>query len=635
MREAADARHPVAHARSQHQLRSLLGEVSDRVESIIGSRARMDGLVEAMLTITAGLDLDETLRTIVRTGMDLVNARYGALAVRGHNQHVGQLIDEGLSEQERAQILGDPEGHGVLGAVISDKGAALRLDDLTAHATFEGFPPGHPPMHSFLGVPVRIRDTVFGSLYLTEKSDGQPFSEEDEALVMALAAAAGIAVDNAILYEQARTRQAWIEATRDIATEFLAGTESDRVLAHVVDHARGLTGSYQAFLASVPVPDEAPGEVSELVITQWTGPDAGQDWQTVPIAGTALGDAFSRRTPLRFDDASKIDLGVDLPTTDELPGAGPALVLPLCTPDATLGVLVTIRPPGFAPYSDEMLDLTAAFCDQAALAVRLADAQRRVRELDIVADRDRIARDLHDHVIQRLFAIGLTVQATLPKAVVPEVRQRLSTTIMDLQEVVQEIRGSIFDLHASGAGSDVGLQQRLELAIRRQTADIALRATIQVSGPLSVVDAALADHAEAVVREAVSNAVRHSGADNVAIMVEVANDLVISVCDNGWGIPNHVIRSGLNNLEQRAQELGGSFFIGPAERADDEDHPGTCLRWAVPLPPDVASATGAIPVVSTTPYDLGCPPREPAAPSIALGSGYALAGGPLDSGESD
>ncbi|MEV0336319.1 GAF domain-containing sensor histidine kinase [Nocardia sp. NPDC050717] len=587
-------RYSVGRTASQQRLRALLGEVADRVEGMIGSRDRMDGLVEAMLTVTAGLDLDDTLRTIVRTAMNLVDARYGALAVRGHGQQVSQFIDEGMPEHIRDRIERLPAGHGVLGAVFAQK-APLRLDDLTEHATSVGFPAGHPPMHTFLGVPVRIRDKVFGSLYLTEKSDGQPFTEEDEVLVLALAAAAGIAVDNARLYEQARTRQAWIEATRDIATEFLAGTESDRVLAHVVDHARGLTGSHQAFLASVPVPDESPAEISELVITQWTGPDAGQDWQTVPIAGTALGDAFSRRTPLRFDDLSSATLGVEFAGA-ESPGAGPALVLPLCTPDATLGVLVTIRPPGFAPYSDEMLELTAAFCDQAALAVRLADAQRRMRELDIVADRDRIARDLHDHVIQRLFAIGLTVQATLPKAVVPEVRQRLSTVIMDLQEVVQEIRTSIFDLHASGPEHSAGLQQRLELAIRRQTADIALRATIQVSGPLSVLDPQLADHAEAVVREAVSNAVRHSGADTVAIVIEVADDLSIAVTDNGWGIPNHVIRSGLRNLEQRAQEAGGRFEIGPAKRPDADgnhpDMPGTRLRWAVPLPQDAPATDG-------------------------------------------
>ncbi|MFQ6328496.1 GAF domain-containing protein [Nocardia sp. CWNU-33] len=563
---------------SQLRLRELLSEVRERVELIIDSRDRMDGLVEAMLAVTSGLDLDETLRTIVHTATSLVDARYGALAVRGHDQQVTQFIDEGMDDETRDRIGRLPAGHGVLGVVFNQP-RPLRLDELSNHLASVGFPPHHPPMHTFLGVPVRIRDEIFGSLYLTEKAGGHPFTEDDDVLVQALAAAAGIAVDNARLYESARTRQAWIEATRDIATEFLAGTEPDLVLAHVVDHARTLTGSHQSFLASAGRADGRLGEVTELSITQWSGPSAGHDGWTVHTEGTALGEAFTRRTPLRFDDAAQVDLGAPLPDV------GPALILPLCTPDATLGALVTVRPAGSAPYPDELVELTAAFTDQAALAMQLADTQRRMRDLDILADRDRIARDLHDHVIQRLFAIGLTLQGAVPRTEAPGVRERLANVINDLQEVVQEIRTSIFDLH--GGGQSTGLQQRIEAAIRQQTADTELRATIQVTGPLSVLEAELADHAEAVVREAVTNAVRHSGGDLVAVEIGVADDLTIVVTDNGWGIPNHVIRSGLRSLEQRAEKSDGQFTIGPdIRRADDPDDrlPGTRLSWSVPLP---------------------------------------------------
>ncbi|WP_327097206.1 GAF domain-containing sensor histidine kinase [Nocardia vinacea] len=563
---------------SQLRLRELLSEVKERVELIIDSRDRMDGLVEAMLTVTSGLDLDETLRAIVHTATSLVDARYGALAVRGHEQQVTQFLDEGMDDTIRKRIGRLPAGHGVLGEVFTQP-KPLRLDELSKHPASVGFPEHHPPMHTFLGVPVRIRDEVFGSLYLTEKANGQPFTEDDDVLVQALAAAAGIAVDNARLYESARTRQAWIEATRDIATEFLAGTEPDLVLAHVVDHARTLTGSHQSFLASTAVPQLQLAAVSELVITQWSGPGSGFDGLIVDADGTALGEAFTRRTPLRFDDAALIDLGVPLHDV------GPALILPLCTPDATLGTLVTVRPVGSPPYPDELVELTNAFTDQAALAMQLAETQRRMRELDILADRDRIARDLHDHVIQRLFAIGLTLQSAVPRAEVPEVRQHLSTVINDLQEVVQEIRTSIFDLHG-GNGGGIELQQRIEDAVRQQTTDSQLRATVQVTGPLSVLEAELADHAEAVVREAVSNAVRHSGAATVSVEISVADDLTIVVTDDGWGIPNHVIRSGLRNLEQRADKSDGQFTIGPAVAGmhETEDMPGTKLSWSVPLP---------------------------------------------------
>ncbi|MGY4102632.1 sensor histidine kinase [Nocardia sp. R16R-3T] len=573
--ELGSGRYPVRGTISQLRLRELLSEVKERVELIIDSRDRMDGLVEAMLTVTSGLDLEETLRAIVHTATSLVDARYGALAVRGHDQQVIQFLDEGMDDAIRERIGRPPAGHGVLGEVFTQP-RPLRLDELSKHPASVGFPEHHPPMHTFLGVPVRIRDEIFGSLYLTEKANGQPFTEDDDVLVQALAAAAGIAVDNARLYESARTRQAWIEATRDIATEFLAGTEPDRVLAHVVDHARTLTGSHQSFLASTPVPQLELAAVAELVITQWSGPGRGFDGLTVAAEGTALGEAFTRRTPLRFDDAALIDLGVPLHDV------GPALILPLCTPEATLGTLVTVRPIGSPPYTDELVELTNGFTDQAALAMQLAETQRRMRELDILADRDRIARDLHDHVIQRLFAVGLTLQSALPRAEAPEVRQHLSTVINELQEVVQDIRTAIFDLHAGR----IELQQRIEDAVRQQTTDSPLRATVQVTGSLSVLEAELADHAEAVVREAVSNAVRHSGASTVSVQISVADDLTIVVTDDGWGIPHHVIRGGLRNLEQRAEKSDGQFTIGPAvtDIHETEAMPGTKLSWSVPLP---------------------------------------------------
>ncbi|WP_067697487.1 sensor histidine kinase [Nocardia jejuensis] len=559
---------------SQLRLRELLSEVKDRVEQIIDARDRIDGLVEAMLAVTSGLDLDQTLRTIVRVATGLVDARYGALGVRGHEEQLSQFIYHGIDEQTRVLIGDLPEGHGVLGLLLA-RPEPVRLDDLTRHPDAVGFPPHHPPMHTFLGVPVRIRGEVFGNLYLTEKSGGHPFTEDDEVLLQALAAAAGIAVDNARLYESARTRQAWIEATRDIATEFLADTDPNQVLATVVEHARELTASHLALLAVVTDPDTPPEDNSELVVVQSSGLGGLDGDPVVRTTGTAVGQALTTRTPLRFDDARHIDLG------KPIGGIGPALVLPLHTPDSTLGVLITLRPAESAPYSDELVELIAAFTDQAALAMQLAVAQRRVRELDILTDRDRIARDLHDHVIQRLFAIGLSLQGTVPRARVPEVKQRLTDTINDLQDVVEEIRTSIFDLHG-GNGHSTRLRQRIEKAIKQQTIDTKIRALMHVTGPLSVVEPGLADHAEAVVREAVSNAVRHSGADTITIDIGVADDLTIVVADNGCGITDNITPSGLTNLARRAEESGGSLAVYP-RRDQAGEGKGTKLNWSVPL----------------------------------------------------
>ena len=559
---------PLRDTLSQLRLRELLVEVQDRVEQIVQGRDRLDGLVEAMLVVTSGLELDETLRTIVHTAIELVDARYGALGVRGHDHELVEFIYEGIDQQMREQIGHLPEGRGVLGVLIDDP-KPIRLDNISHHASSVGFPPNHPPMRTFLGVPVRIRDEVFGNLYLTDKTGGQPFSEDDEVLVQALAAAAGIAIDNARLYEASKTRQSWIEATRDIGTELLSGTDPARVFRLVADECRTLSGA-ELTLVAVPVDPDAPAsEVDELVITATSGDGQAMELQPIPVDGTLIGKAFVQRVPGRFDNFELVPGETTL--------TGPALVLPLRATDAVAGVLVAVRAVGSQPFNNEQLDMMAAFADQAALAWQLASTQRQMRELSILTDRDRIARDLHDHVIQRLFAVGLALQGTIPRARVLEVQQRLTDCVDDLQEVIQEIRTAIFDLHGASYGV-TRLRQRLDEAIAQfSTSD--LRTTVQYTGPLSVVDAALADHAEAVVREAVSNAVRHADATTLTVNVAVDDDLCIDVVDDGRGIPADITGSGgLTNLRRRAEDAGGQFSV---ERLPAG---GTHLNWLAPLP---------------------------------------------------
>lgn len=555
---------PLRDTLSQLRLRELLMEVQDRVEEIVEGRDRLDGLLDAMLVVTSGLELDDTLRTIVHTAIELVDARYGALGVRGHDHELVEFIYEGIDEQTRELIGRLPEGRGVLGVLIDDP-KPIRLDNIAHHAASVGFPAEHPPMRTFLGVPVRIRDEAFGNLYLTEKANGQPFSEDDEVLVQALAAAAGIAIDNARLYQQSKNRQSWIEATRDIGTELLSGTDPARIFRLVAEVSRPLSGAASTLVAIPEDPDIPASEISELVVTATAG--EGPVPQVIPVEGTAIGQAFIQRAPGRF-------AGVDIEAGDG-PATGPALVLPLRTADAVAGVLVALRAVGAAPFSAEQFEMMAAFADQATLAWQLASTQRRMRELDVLTDRDRIARDLHDHVIQRLFAVGLALQGTIPRARSAEVQQRLTDCVDDLQSVIQEIRTAIFDLHGGQSGT-TRLRQRLDEAIA-QFASPEMRTNVQYSGPLSVIDVTLADHAEAVVREAVSNAVRHGEATTLGVFVAVQDELRIEVTDNGKGIVGEITGSGLVNLRQRADEVGGSFMVEPASGG------GTILRWSAPL----------------------------------------------------
>jgi signal transduction histidine kinase len=558
----------VRNTLSQLRLRELLAEVQDRIAQIVEGRDRLDGLVEAMLAVTSDLDLDTTLRTIVRTAINLVEARYGALGVRGSGPDLAAFIYEGIDAETRERIGHLPEGRGVLGALIHDP-KPIRLDNIAQHASSVGFPPHHPPMRAFLGVPVRIRDEVFGNLYLTEKIDGQSFSEDDEVLVGALAAAAGIAIENARLYEQSRARQAWIGATRDIATELLSGTDPATVFRMISDEALKLSEAQSTFVA-VPVDAEtASSGITELLLTEMSGdlPEFTQP-PTITVRGTRIGDVFLNRTPQRLDrlDVEIGGVGIE---------PGPALVLPLRATEKVAGVLVALRRGRATPFSQDEEEMMAVFADQAAVAWQLATAQRTARELDVLSDRDRIARDLHDHVIQRLFAVGLALQATIPRARSSEVQQRLSENVDHLQAVIEEIRTTIFDLHGPATGM-TRLRQRLDEAVAEHSS-ATLRITTQFVGPLSAVSAPLADHAEAVVREAVSNAVRHAHATQLEVIVKVEDDLSIQVRDDGRGISERTKHSGLMNMRYRAEKVNGTFSI------DTPGTGGTVLRWSAPL----------------------------------------------------
>jgi two-component system sensor histidine kinase DevS len=557
---------PLGQTLSQLRLRELLVEVQDRVGQIVEGRDRLHGLVEAMLVVTSGLELNATLRSIVHSATNLVDARYGALEVHDRNNRVLNFVHEGIDEETVRRIGHLPEGLGVIGLLINEP-KPLRLNDISQHPASVGFPLHHPPMRTFLGVPVRVRDESFGTLYLTEKTNGQPFSDDDEVLVQALAAAAGIAIANARLYQQAKARQAWIEATRDIATELLSGTEPATVFRLVAEEAVKLTAADAALMA-IPIEENMPAaEVTELLVIETVGSAADSTiGRTIPVTGTALGDVFVNGTPRLVE---RIDLeGVD--------DAGPALLLPLRATDTLAGVVVVLRQGSPGSFTDEQLEMMAAFADQAALALQLATSQRRMRELDVLTDRDRIADDLHDHVIQRLFAVGLSLQGSVRQTREPQLQQRLSEVIDDLQDIIRKIQTTIFDLHGASQGV-TRLRQRID-AVVGQFAGSGLRTTVQFVGPLSVVDSALADHAEAVVREAVSNAVRHAEATALTVRVKVDDDLCIEVSDNGCGMPDEFTGSGLTNLRRRAEQAGGEFTV-----ESTPDTGGSLLRWSVPL----------------------------------------------------
>lgn len=534
-------------------------------------RATKDAIIEAMLVITSELELESTLRTIVRSAMDLVDARYGALGVLGEDHDLSAFLYDGIDGETRERIGPLPSGHGVLGLLI-DQPEVVRIRDLRRHPAAVGFPEHHPDMTTLLGAPIRVRGSVFGNLYLTGKKGGGHFSADDEAVVRALAAAAGIAIDNARHYEQARSRLRWIEATRDVRTDLLAGAGDREVLQLITDKTRELADADLVFVAR-PDDPERPGHlVDRLVVSVASGTGADRiEGLSIPVTGSTSGAAFVSREPARVP---RLEYAVTRAVSE---GFGPVLAAPMRAFDTTTGVLVALRADGRPAFTGSVVDMTAHFADQAALALHLGESAARAREVEVLAERERIARDLHDHVIQRIFAEGLSVQGTLQRTRSPEIRERLTRTIDTLQDIVQEIRTTIFDLQTGDTQSS-RLRQRIHEVIDEQLGDATLRTHVRISGPLSVVDRRTAEHVVAVIRESVSNVVRHARAGSVTVAVGIGDDVVVEVSDDGIGLgdASRLARSGLANLSRRAESLGGTLTT-PSRSG------GTVVRWSVPL----------------------------------------------------
>jgi signal transduction histidine kinase len=554
----------------QLRLDDLLAELQSRLQAVLATRDRVHALLEAVVAIGGNLDLEIVLRKIVEAAVPLVRARYGALGVIGDDGRLTEFIPVGLDEAQIAAIVHWPEGQGLLGTLIRDP-RPLRLADLSAHPESHGFPPGHPPMRSFLGVPIRIRDEVYGNLYLTGKEGGEPFDEEDETLLVALAAAAGVAIDNARLYEEARRQERWLRATTEITYELLSGTPPTQVLALVTRQALALSG---ADLVALAVP---AGDRQQLVYTHAAGEGAGDVLGLVlPAAESLSGQVLASGTAVAVEDF-RSDIRVNLVAREHMP-LGWAVLLPLGAPGNARGVLTVGRDPGSMPFPQQAVEMVTTFAAQAGIVLELAEHRHDSERLAVLQDRDRIARDLHDLVIQRLYATGMSLQGAVPLIARPEVADRVSTAVDDLDETIREIRSAIFSLQSHGDMKRNGLRAKILDVVEQMAAPLGFAPSLRLVGPLDEdVPAEVGEQMLGALREALSNAARHAGASSVDVTVDCGGDLVLRVRDNGKGLGQSTRRSGLANLAERASGLGGLLRVGPADGA------GTDLEWRVPI----------------------------------------------------
>ncbi|OCB22647.1 histidine kinase [Mycobacterium malmoense] len=551
--------------------RGLVSRMHEQLDELLAARDQMEQLLRVIVEIGAGLDLNATLHRIIGAARRLTSAPYGALAIRDPDGNLLSFVHEGMDPETVSRIGPLPVGKGLLSLSLLDT-PALRMDDLTAHPASAGFPEHHPPMRAFLAVPITIRETVFGNLYLTHVDPERVFSDSDEVAARALAFAAAVAIDNAQVFERERTAVKWMEASREITTALLSSSEPHRrPLQVIAESARTLTDAEQAIVLVPADPDLPDDEVDTLVVSAAVGVHAAEVvGQRVPVDASTSGAVFRSGRPLITETLRyPIQAFTDV-------GQRPAILMPLRAREEVVGVIAIARGADQPPFDDSYLDLVSDFATHAAIALVLASAREDARRLTILAERERIAHDLHDHVIQRLFAAGMDLQGTLARARSPEVAERLNRTLDDLQTIIEEIRTTIFQLKSPSGKSD--FRYRIQQVVADLTEDRDIVTTVRMHGPMTAVGGELADHAEAVTAEAVSNSLRHSGATRLTVEISVADMFVLDIVDNGSGIPDGNTRhSGLANMKRRAERLGGACEItGPPEG-------GTRVHWVAPL----------------------------------------------------
>ncbi|MER5257689.1 MULTISPECIES: GAF domain-containing protein [unclassified Streptomyces] len=539
--------------------------------------ARVPQLLEAMRSVGAGLELHTTLDRICETAAELADAHYAAIGVVSEDgKGLSDFVYFGIDGETAARIGRLPDGHkGLLGALIHQP-ETLRLADLSADPRSCGFPAHHPPMRTFLGVPIRVQGEIFGNLYLTEKRGGGDFNEYDVHMVRVLATEAGIAIGNARLYEAAMQRERWIDGSVAVTTALLSGSDAEEALAVVAEQARHLADSAAGI---VLLPDDEGG--MEIVAVSSDEP-SGMLGVVVPPESRIITDLLAGDSVFLDDAATDPRVMTDLARD-----YGPVMMLPLQSDGRVMGTLVTPRARGARPFSETERTLATQFASQAALALMMAEAQRDRERLAVYEDRDRIARDLHDLVIQRLFATGMMLESAQRRSVVPEVQTGVGKAVDELDVTIQEIRTAIFALQQGPAEAPSGLRTRVLREINMAAVPLGFKPTHHFVGAVdTVVGELTGKNLIAALREALSNAFRHAGADRIDVVVDGTVTLPdgqqgvrLTVSDDGVGIARGGRRSGLKNLKRRAESLGGDSWYGPGI---GEDGGGTTVVWQAP-----------------------------------------------------
>jgi two-component system, NarL family, sensor histidine kinase DevS len=538
------------------------------------SADRTRALVEAGIALSSELSLDSLLQKLVETAAELTGAHYAALGVLDTSgEQLERFVTTGIDEETRGAIGDLPRGRGILGVLIRDP-EPLRLSDLHQDPRSVGFPPDHPEMHSFLGVPVNLRGVVYGNLYLTEKEGGLDFDEEDEATVILLAAQAAVAIENARLYETATRWGAQLESLNEVMNVLVTEFDLDTLLELVAERLRELI---EARLVAIALPS---GDALRLAAVSGEGAEE--------YAGLELSARSKTMRVLARRRSERVDSVLDDPEVEQEAarrlGARSALYVPLLVRDEAIGVLVAHDKAGSETrFADADLRLAEIFAGRAAVAVELRQRVARValeRVLSAQEDeRRRLARELHDETGQALTSILLGLRGleeakdpeTL-RAAVGEVRELVRSTLQDVRQLAVELRPTALD--------DFGLVA----AVERLTASFAEQTGIGVEFVPNVPEGRLPPDVETalyrIVQESLTNVVKHARAGHVSVVLRQGEGSVtVLVEDDGVGFEPQRVRGdglGLVGMRERVGLLGGRVAV--------ESRPGAGTTFVAEVP---------------------------------------------------
>jgi signal transduction histidine kinase len=513
------------------------------------------------------------LQRIIELAVKLTDARYGALGVVGSDGRLLDFITTGITTEQRQAIGPLPVGEGILGVLIRDA-KPLRLQRISNDPRHVGFPPHHPPMGSFLGAPVIARGKVFGNIYLTEKQGAAEFDADDEAAVLVLATHAGVAIENARLYEETRRRGQWLEAVREISAAILAGMEGDRVLQIIVRRARELVDAATATIVT-PAPS---GGSDSLTIRVADGAHATQlIGLPVPTQGSVSGDVIRTGRPEVLADASR-DGRAYQPMT-ALGNMGPMVLVPLVLRGRPFGTLTVANPVGGAGFDEEAVRLVQTFADQASVALEYGRAQDELNRLSVLDERERIGRELHDGVIQSLFSVGMGLQATASRSRDPEVESRIESAVGEIDRAIRDLRNYIFGLRP-GILADRQLERALGDLAREFEEKSGVTTVIDIDGTVAAELAPRAADLVQLTREALSNVGKHAQATTCRVSLHRDGDqAVLEIDDDGRGFDAAAPHPGLGlrNLNDRALAMGGRVTV------ESKAGEGTTVQFAIPI----------------------------------------------------